>query len=156
MATEPAESPWERGVDMRKFVVLALALVVAAIGVTACGGDDDDDSAADTAATTTTQAGGGGGGGTLKVTADPGGDLVYEEKSLSTNAGPVTIEFDNPSSTDHDVTIEDDGGTEVAATDIITDDTATATADLQAGSYTFFCSVDGHREAGMEGPLTVK
>ena len=140
---------------MRMLAVLASALVVAAIGLTACGGDDDDDSAADTSATTTTQAGGGG-GGTLKVTADPGGALAYEEKSLSANAGQATIEFDNPSSTDHDVTIEDDGGTEVAATDIITDDTATATADLQSGSYTFFCSVDGHREAGMEGPLTVK
>ena len=134
--------------------MLALALVVAAIGLTACGGDDDDDSAADTAATTTTEAG--GGGGTLKVTADPGGALAYEQKSLRTNAGQVTIEFDNPSSTDHDVTIEDDGGTEVAATDIIADDTATASADLESGSYTFFCSVDGHREAGMEGPLNVK
>lgn len=139
---------------MRMLAVLASALVVAAIGLTACGGDDDDDSAAETSATTTTQAG--GGGGTLKVTADPGGALAYEEKSLSTNAGQVTIEFDNPSSTDHDVTIEDDGGTEVAATDIIADDTATATADLKSGSYTFFCSVDGHREAGMEGPLNVK
>ena len=141
---------------MRMLAVLASALVVAAIGLTACGGDDDDDSAADTSATTTTQAGGGGGGGTLKVTADPSGALAYEEKSLSTNAGQVTIEFDNPSSTDHDVTIEDDGGTEVAATDIIADDTATANADLKSGSYTFFCSVDGHREAGMEGPLNVK
>jgi plastocyanin len=139
---------------MRMLAVLASALVVAAIGLTACGGDDDDDSAAETSATTTTQAG--GGGGTLKVTADPGGELAYEQKSLSTNAGQVTIEFDNPSSTDHDVTIEDDGGTEVAATDIIADDTATANADLESGSYTFFCSVDGHREAGMEGPLTVK
>jgi plastocyanin len=140
---------------MRMLAVLASALVVAAIGLTACGGDDDDDSAAETSATTTTQAGGGG-GGTLKVTADPSGALAYEQKSLSTNAGQVTIEFDNPSSTDHDVTIEDDGGTEVAATDIIADDTATANADLQSGSYTFFCSVDGHRQAGMEGPLTVK
>jgi plastocyanin len=140
---------------MRMLAVLASALVVAAIGLTACGGDDDDDSAAETSATTTTQAGGGG-GGTLKVTADPSGALAYEQKSLSTNAGQVTIEFDNPSSTDHDVTIEDDGGTEVAATDIIADDSATANADLQSGSYTFFCSVDGHREAGMEGPLTVK
>jgi plastocyanin len=140
---------------MRMLAVLASALVVAAIGLTACGGDDDDDSAAETSATTTTQAGGGG-GGTLKVTADPSGALAYEQKSLSTNAGQVTIEFDNPSSTDHDVTIEDDGGTEVAATDIIADDSATANADLESGSYTFFCSVDGHREAGMEGPLNVK
>ena len=114
------------------------------------------DSSAATSTSTTTQAQGGGGGETLKVTADPGGQLAFEEKSLSAKAGQVTIDFDNPSSTDHDVTIEDQGGTEVAATDIIADDTATANADLQPGSYTFFCSVDGHREAGMEGPLTVK
>jgi plastocyanin len=140
---------------MRKLAILASVLVVAAVAATACGGDDDDDSAAETSATTTAQAQGGG-GETLKLTADPGGQLAYEEKSLSAKAGQVTIDFDNPSSTDHDVTIEDQGGTEVAATDIIADDTATATADLEPGSYTFFCSVDGHREAGMEGPLTVK
>ena len=98
----------------------------------------------------------GGGGEALKVTADPGGELAYEQKSLSANAGQVTIDFDNPSSTGHDVTIEDQGGTEVVATDIVTDDTANANAKLEPGSYTFFCSVDGHREAGMEGPLTVK
>lgn len=142
---------------MRKLAILASALVVAALALAACGGDDDDDSSAATSTTSTTQAQGGGGGGEkLKVTADPSGQLAYEEKSLSAKAGQVTIDFDNPSSTGHDVTIEDQSGTEVAATDIITDDSTSTTADLEPGSYTFFCSVDGHREAGMEGPLTVK
>jgi uncharacterized cupredoxin-like copper-binding protein len=27
---------------------------------------------------------------------------------------------------------------------------------VQAGTYTFFCSVPGHREAGMQGTMTVK
>jgi plastocyanin len=134
---------------MRKLAVLAAALVVAALALSACGGDDDDETtAAETTTPSQTQGGGGGGGETLKLTADPNGDLAYEQKSLSATAGEA--------STGHDVTIEDQDGNEVAATDVITDDTATASANLKAGTYTFFCSVDAHRQAGMEGTLTVK
>ncbi len=142
---------------MRKLAALASLLVVAALALAACGGGDDNGSTTASATSSTTQAGGGGGGGeTLKVTADPSGQLAYEQKSLSAKAGSATIDFDNPSSTGHDVTVEDQSGNEVGATDIVTDDTATTTVDLKPGTYTFFCSVDAHRQAGMEGTLTVK
>ena len=145
---------------MKKLSLVLSLLALAAFGLAACG-DDDEDSDATTEATTetTTAAGGGGGGGaggTVSFTADSGGSLAYEEDSASVPAGEVTIEFDNPSSTPHDVVIEDSGGGEVARTDVISGDTATASAELSAGEYTFYCSVDGHRAAGMEGTLTVE
>ena len=92
----------------------------------------------------------------MKFEADPSGALAFTHTDVSAPAGNDTIEFDNPSSVGHDVVIEDSDGNEVARTDVITGTTTTATADLQPGSYTFFCSVDGHRDEGMEGTLTVK
>jgi plastocyanin len=144
---------------MKKLSLALSVLALAAFGLAACG-DDDEDTDATTEATTetTTAAGGGGGGGaggTVSFTADSGGALAYEEDSASVPAGEVTIEFDNPSSTPHDVVIEDSGG-EVARTDVISGDTTSTSAELAAGEYTFYCSVDGHRTAGMEGTLTVE
>jgi plastocyanin len=68
----------------------------------------------------------------------------------------VTINFDNMQPLQHDVKVEDSSGKELGGTDLVSSGTATATVDLQPGTYTYFCSVPGHREAGMEGTLTVK
>ncbi len=96
----------------------------------------------------------GGSGGVLEVMANES-SLAYEEKSLETEAGKVEIDFDNPSPIEHDVKIEKDGE-EIGGTDIVSAGKDSATIELEPGDYTFFCSVPGHREAGMEGPLTVK
>jgi plastocyanin len=143
---------------MTKLLTVIAALALAAFGLTACGGGDDETSSAPaTTTSSTTPAGGaGGGGGTIKFAADPSGALAYAQTQVSGPAGSDTIDFTNDSSTPHDVTIEDSGGNQVAQTDVISGDTTDATADLQPGTYTFFCSVDGHREAGMEGTLTIK
>lgn len=94
------------------------------------------------------------GGETLQLAADPAA-LAYDTAELSASAGEITIDFSNPSAIEHDVAIEQDGE-EIAATDVITESEATLTADLEAGSYTFLCTVPGHAEAGMEGTLTVR
>ena len=74
--------------------------------------------------------------------------------ALEANAGTVTIELTNDSSVAHDVAVEGNGVDEKS--DIITQSTTTLAVDLEPGTYTFYCSVDGHRAAGMEGTLTVK
>ena len=89
-----------------------------------------------------------------RMTGDEGASIDLEP--LLYAGGKDTLDFTNDSSTPHDVVIEDSSGSEVARTDVITGTTTTTQADLKAGTYTFFCSVDGHREAGMEGTLTVK
>jgi plastocyanin len=143
----------------RSLVALA-ALLLAAFALSACGGSDDDsDSGASTPAPTTTSSSGGssgGGGSTIDISADPSGALAFEETDVTADAGSDTLDFTNDSSTPHDVVIEDGSGNEVGKTDVISGDSATANVDLKPGTYTFFCSVPGHREAGMEGTLTVK
>jgi plastocyanin len=143
---------------MRKLTVLILLALLAPAALAACGGGDDETTPVETTDTTTTQAGGGGGGGgggTISLSADPGGALAFEETSLSAQAGSNTIDFDNPAPVGHDVCVEDASAKELGCSDVITDDKTTLTVDLKAGSYTYFCSVDAHRAAGMEGTLTV-
>jgi plastocyanin len=91
---------------------------------------------------------------TLKLAADAAA-LAFDKDSLTAKAGNVTIDFDNPSAIPHNVVIEEDGK-ELAGFEPITQGEKAASADLEAGTYTFYCSVPGHREAGMEGQLTVK
>jgi plastocyanin len=148
---------------MRRIPFLLLVCVVAALGVAGCGGDDNGsgDTAATTATTDTTATdegttgASGGQAKVIKVEADPGGDLAFVQKSLTAKPGDNKIEFTNESSLPHDVKIEQDGN-EIGGTDVVTGGNADATVQLDAGQYTYFCSVPGHREAGMEGELTVK
>jgi plastocyanin len=100
---------------------------------------------------------GGGGGGaetTLQLSADPTA-LAFDKTELGAKPGKVTIDFDNPAPLEHNVVIEQDGN-ELAGFEPIAEGEEELTAELEAGTYTFFCSVPGHRQAGMEGTLTVK
>ncbi|HEV2790012.1 MAG TPA: plastocyanin/azurin family copper-binding protein [Solirubrobacterales bacterium] len=91
---------------------------------------------------------------TLQLAADPT-QIAFDKKELSAKPGKVTIAFDNPSAVPHNVVIEKDGE-ELAGTDVITESKESASADLEAGSYTFVCTVPGHEDLGMVGTLTVE
>jgi plastocyanin len=137
---------------------VAAVAALAVLGLAACGGGDDnnDTTAAATPATTATTGGGGGGGSTIDISTPSGSDLAFDQKDVTAKAGSDTISFDNKQALQHDVKVEDSSGAEIGGTDLVSSGTATATVDLQPGTYTFFCSVPGHREAGMEGTITVK
>jgi plastocyanin len=138
-----------------------VAAALAVVGLAACGGSSNNNST--TAASTPTQtaaagggAGGGGGASTVNLSTPSGSSLAYNQKSLSAKAGNVTIDFDNMQALQHDVTVADSSGKVLGATELVSSGTATTSVSLTPGTYTFYCSVPGHREAGMEGTLTVK
>jgi plastocyanin len=100
-------------------------------------------------------AGAGGAGGMLQLAADPSA-IAYDKTELSSAPGKVTIDFSNPAPVEHDVAIEAEGGEELAASELISEGKTSVTTELAPGTYTFFCTVPGHREAGMEGTLDVE
>jgi plastocyanin len=150
---------------MKKAFAL-LALVFAAIALVACGSDNGTTTTTETEAASGAAAGetegaageeAAGGGSTVDLEADPGGGIAYTTEEASAEAGNVPIAFTNPQPVGHDVDVETEGGEEVGKTEIITEGTDSVTLKgLKPGKYTFFCSVPGHREAGMEGTLTIE
>ncbi len=96
-----------------------------------------------------------GPGGTLKLEADPT-EIAYDTTELSSKPGKVTIDFTNPATLEHDVAIEGPEGEEIATSPLIGKGKTSVSADLAPGTYHYFCTVPGHREAGMEGTLVVK
>lgn len=146
---------------LRRSISLVL-MAVATLGVAACGDSKKDSSStpaapapATTTPATTTPAAGDTGGTTLTVAADPSGSFSFDKKALTAKAGKVTIDFTNDSQVPHNVTIEQ-GENEAGATDTIQGSKTTKTVTLKAGSYKFYCSVDGHEAGGMKGTLTVQ
>jgi plastocyanin len=140
---------------LRRSLVTCL-LVAAAAALAACGSSNNDSGSASStpaapAATTPATSG----GQTLAVAADPSGKFAYDKKTLTAKAGQVTIDFTNDSQIPHNVTIEQ-GEDEQGATDTIQGSKTSKAFNLKAGTYTFYCSVGNHEEAGMKGTLTVK
>ena len=151
---------------MRRLMLILAVLALAAVGLAACGGDDDDGNSGSAAteappATTEEPTGDtdeadGASGSQVQLSADPSGALAYETDSLSGAGTNVQIAFTNDSGTAHDVRVEDADGTDLGGTDTFAGSSETADLELEAGEYTFFCSVPGHRQAGMEGTLSVE
>jgi plastocyanin len=94
-------------------------------------------------------------GGVLQIDADPTGQLKFLASSASATAGKVTLRMKNASSTPHDIGVKGGGLNQVGAV-VTGGGTSTVSVSLKPGTYTFFCSVDGHEAAGMKGTLTVK
>jgi plastocyanin len=93
--------------------------------------------------------------GTLAIPVAQSG-LAYQYAKAQAKAGRVTIESKNPQATaDHDIVVEGNGVSAKGAV-VGKGGTSRFTATLKPGAYTFYCSVDAHRQGGMVGKLVVK
>jgi plastocyanin len=146
----------------------AVTLTVGLLALAGCGSSSTTGSStstpaatpATTAATTTTSSSAAASSstapaGALSIEANREGQLSFNKTTLSAKAGKVTIAFTNMSPLAHNLTVEATGGKILGATPTFQGATKSLTLTLKAGTYKFFCSVPGHRQAGMEGTLTV-
>ncbi len=153
---------------MKKVPVAIVLVLLAALVLAACGGSSSSSEPTTSEPTTEesgANAGGeeneggeaesGGSGGSLAIEAASSG-LAFSSKTATAKAGSVTVDFTNPQSVGHDVAIENSKGETIGETEIVTEGESSTTVELEPGTYKFFCTVPGHREAGMEGTLTVK
>ena len=157
---------------MFKLPALLLSAAALTLGVAACGGSSSSSSSAagastssatssaagtgTSSATSSSAAAAGGASSNLAIAANPSGSLSYDKKSLSAKAGKVTITMTNMSSLGRNITIQKGTtGAVLGATPTFQGGTKSVSLNLKAGTYTFYCSVPGHRQGGMVGTLTV-
>jgi plastocyanin len=139
---------------LRRATLPLLALVL--LAVAGCGGSSSSSSSAGTAPASGGTTAPAGGGQALHLAANPEGQLKYDKTSLTAKAGTVTIDFTNQAPVAHNLTIESASGSQLGATPTFEGGTKTLSLSLKPGTYKFFCTVPGHRQAGMEGTLTVQ
>ncbi len=119
--------------------VRALTIVAAlALGLAACGGDEVTSDLAPSA--------------TLEV---EGGEMYYDPDVLVATAGEITVTFENVGIVEHDFVIEEVGDLDVVGM-VDPGERATGTVELEPGTYTVYCTVPGHRNAGMQATLEVR
>ena len=141
---------------------LTLAVVAVALGLSACGGSSGTSSSAASAAGSTSTASSApatssAASSSISVAADPSGALKFTKSTLTAKAGTVTISFTNSSPLAHNLTVQQGtSGPVLGATPTFSGGTKTLKLTLKAGTYTYYCSVPGHRAGGMQGTLTVQ
>jgi len=91
----------------------------------------------------------------IRIEVDPKGELRFEPDRLETTAGVRTVELTNSAPLAHNVAVVGQG-VDVVGETVPRAGVSRVTVPLRPGRYTFYCSVLGHREGGMEGTLVVR
>jgi uncharacterized cupredoxin-like copper-binding protein len=92
--------------------------------------------------------------GVVEIDAAPTGQLAFLASSATAKAGKVTLRMQNKSGVPHDIAIKGAGVQQAGP--VTPNGVSTVSVNLKPGTYTFYCTVPGHEQAGMKGTLTVK
>jgi uncharacterized cupredoxin-like copper-binding protein len=148
---------------MTKAFALLAVLAAAALGLAACGSSGGTTTTSSPSASANSGGGGNakprpktskGRSSNLTVTANPQGQLTWTPTTLSAKAGKVTVTLQNSSPVSHDIHIEGNGVS--TTSQLVSGGSTSLTANLKAGKYEYWCTVPGHKQAGMDGTLSVK
>jgi len=134
------------------------AIVAASLLVVACGGGGGSSTSAATPtmpAATPASPGATSSPSNLSLGAKDN-QLLFTTNKLTARSGKVTIAFTNNSSLQHNFTLVNSANTVLGKTPTFAGGSKRFSATLKPGTYTYYCSVPGHRQAGMQGTLTVK
>lgn len=134
------------------------AVDVAAYVGHAAAARGEDEGALATAVETTRQTRATAENGVLEIPADPNGALAYTVSEATAPAGALQIDSRNESSVPHDIALQEGtSGADLGKGETVSDGgVSRLEVDVRPGDYTFYCTLPGHREAGMEGRLTVR
>lgn len=150
--------PLRSGKMPAKLVTGQSATDVAAYVAAAAAKPGEDAGALATAVRATQQRAAAAQGGKLEIDANPDGQLAYVVSSATAPAGALEIDSRNDASIPHDIALQEGtDGPELAKGETVSGGgVSRLSVDLRPGRYTFYCTLPGHREAGMQGTLTVR
>ena len=81
-------------------------------------------------------------------------DLAFTRREVTASAGMLRLTMGNPSDTEHNIAV--DRPRKVVGPVVGKGETSRITVDFPPGRYEYYCSVPGHRQAGMVGTLIVR
>jgi plastocyanin len=120
-------------------------LAVTILAIVGCGDDDDAEANLSTPAPEAD----------LTVEAH---DIDFDSNEYRLAPGEQRVAYLQEGDTRHTLLVETADGAAVDGFELEVDDSSSdvGTVDLDAGRYTIYCDVTGHREAGMEADLVVE
>jgi plastocyanin len=138
---------------MRRILGVVAPVAVAAVALAGCGSSSSTTTKSATKSVTVSTSG----AHAVSLSAECCGRLKFDTTTLSAKAGTVTILMKNPPgpvSVKHGIAVEGNG-VDKDGKIVGPGGSSVLAVQLKAGKYTFYCPVPGHRQAGMQGTLTV-